>query len=251
MNLLILSLMKRLLDTLSQKWPEYLLEVLVLIIGIYGAFALENWNEKRKERVREQTLLMALHDEFESNLAVLNEVIEINARNISAANNFASILSPDVNDITEIEFAEHWDSTFKTEAIYRPGTGVLNEAMNSGSISLISNAELRERLSAISAELQQLRFQEELVLRFRMECYNHLRTKGNFRRVLDLTNENETWYQLGPSRFRADNKDLLRAQQFENDLMLFIGTSVYLKNKFLYPMRSNLEQILMLISQSS
>ncbi|MEQ8241203.1 MAG: hypothetical protein RIA69_18455 [Cyclobacteriaceae bacterium] len=57
--------MKRILTTLSEKWPEYLLEILVLIIGIYGAFAVDNWNERRKEKATVQMLMKELVENLE------------------------------------------------------------------------------------------------------------------------------------------------------------------------------------------
>ena len=53
--------MNKILKTLKRKWAEYLLEVLVVTIGILGAYMLNNWNEERKDRIREIQLLTELH----------------------------------------------------------------------------------------------------------------------------------------------------------------------------------------------
>ena len=63
-----------LLDTLIKKWPEYLLEIIVLIVGIYGAFALENWNEDRKSAEAAKAIVQNLNLEFKQNQIELNRI---------------------------------------------------------------------------------------------------------------------------------------------------------------------------------
>ena len=143
---------------------------------------------------------------------------------------FVSILSPKKTNLSDHEIAKYWDKAFKREAIFRPSLGV------------IKNIELRNFLSSFDAELQQLRKQEETVFDFRMECYQSLRNSGNFRKILDNIMDTETWYKLSSSPFENSNKSLLQSERFENDIVLFIGTSVYLENNFLIPLKNRMDE---------
>jgi hypothetical protein len=74
--------MKRILTTLSQKWPEYLLEILVITVGILGAFTLNNWSEGLKQHQSDINFLKNLKYELELDTAALNDKIRI-YRNIN------------------------------------------------------------------------------------------------------------------------------------------------------------------------
>ena len=69
--------MKRIFTTLKEKWPEYILEILVITIGILGAYSLNSWNEQRKLRQDERKIISQLIDEYEANLQQLDPKIQI------------------------------------------------------------------------------------------------------------------------------------------------------------------------------
>ena len=65
--------MKRILSTLSQKWPEYLIEAIVIVASILGAFSLDNWNDERKESRENTKFLLALKYELEQDTSAVND----------------------------------------------------------------------------------------------------------------------------------------------------------------------------------
>jgi hypothetical protein len=53
--------MKKILETLKRKWAEYLLEVLVIVIGIITAFYLDAWHTKNLQEDNLITILKKTH----------------------------------------------------------------------------------------------------------------------------------------------------------------------------------------------
>ena len=150
--------MNRILQTLSQKWPEYLLEILVLIIGIYGAFALDEWKEESAKQKSEIALIKNLKKEFEGNLerfdaGFFKQKIRNNAVHILLSNEPESLGLERLDDLMDTII---WGQTFD------PSMGVYNSVINSGKIDLISNEDLRIRLAGFESLFQDYREEEQL-----------------------------------------------------------------------------------------
>ena len=66
------SIMNKLIKHIETDWYKYILEVIVIIIGILGAYALNNWNEGRKNAIQEKQLLRELNQNLNSNILEFN-----------------------------------------------------------------------------------------------------------------------------------------------------------------------------------
>ena len=215
-------------------------EIVLVVIGILIALQINNWNEVRKTNNKEQVLLIALRQEFNQNQIALQKIIEVNQSNIEGARKLTSLLSPDVTTISDSLVANYFAEALMRDAIFRPSLGILNEAINSGNLSIIKNTELRSILSSFDAELQQLRMQEESVFDIRLDCFQSVINVGNFRKILENLGNVLSYYKLSPSPFQNSNKELLQSEILENKIVLFIGTSLYLEDGFLIPLKSRM-----------
>jgi hypothetical protein len=61
--------------TLRHRWPEYLLEMVVIVLSISISFGLDQWKERRREAELEQLYLKTLADNLASDIDKLHEVI--------------------------------------------------------------------------------------------------------------------------------------------------------------------------------
>jgi hypothetical protein len=149
--------MKRILTTLSQKWPEYLLEILVLIIGIYGGFALDNWNESRKENNQEIKYLNSLKLDIETDLVNLDSMISDRKRKAYASIDLLELPTPKTEEEVRYYFKLIWDVFTWTS--FTPRTNTMDELISTGNLSILSNDSIKYYLFSIK------QLNEELVPR--------------------------------------------------------------------------------------
>lgn len=149
--------MKNILETLKTKWAEYLLEIIVIIIGIIGAFMLNSWHEGRKERNFEHKVLTELHSSLQSNIDYLDLAIE---RSDEAWKSCELILSYFEDDLPYSNSLDHHFS--RSLFWFHPSINSnAYESLKSYGLHLITNDSIRKNLT----DIYEWKFIERLSLR--------------------------------------------------------------------------------------
>ena len=237
----------------ENKISKYLLyaigEIVLVVIGILIALAINNSNQRRVIEEKEQVYLKGLKEEFETSKAKLTVLTDINRKNLREAKKLIGYTS-DNNKIPDEEmFSEILFNTFSPDISFYPNNSLLDEIINSGSLKDISNTRLRVRLTNwistiedVSKQEQELAIQREKVLDIFRRNENSLRT------ILDLTGVNE---DLGIDKLEQpeSNLKLLDSREFENNILMFILTSKGTEEAHYLPLMDELNTILDLIEK--
>jgi hypothetical protein len=130
--------MKRIFSTLKEKWPEYILEILVITVGILGAFALNSWNENSNRRQAEIQILK----EIKANLKL--DLIDLNVNRGGHFDNLKTLDSlqrAEEFQLTDERIALNIYGGFR-DYIYTPQRSAI-ETLTAKGVDLISDDSLR------------------------------------------------------------------------------------------------------------
>ena len=221
----------------ENKFSKYLLyavgEIILVVIGILIALQINNWNEARKARIEEKTLLTSLKSEMEYNISELDRARNVNNANIKGAGSMIDVLSPTPNkDISETQLSTLLADALQERTEFQPSLSIIN----SGQLTIISNEALKNALLSINAKVQHYKDNENTVTKIRWDCTTQILEEGNFRKAADIVIDTKEWYSSNGSPFENSSFDLLRSRQFENRLVLFLATSLTSEHEHFQPM---------------
>lgn len=234
----------------EKKFSNYLIyaigEIFLVVIGILIALAIDNANDNRIKREKEQVYLKGLKEEFEISKIKLEELIKVNRRSYEAAQQIVLLMGKE-NEASEETFSNLLSDAFTNDIFFNPNNSLLNEMINSGSLKDITNDTLRIRLTNWISTIDDIANQEKMLGEERNNSVNVLRNEGySIRTLLDYTGMSE---KLGipPNNNPVSNLGALESVAFENNILLFIITSQSTEidhyNPLMYSLNSILDNI--------
>ncbi|WP_340064716.1 DUF6090 family protein [Ascidiimonas aurantiaca] len=238
---------KLLLEKRFSKYLVYALgEITLVVIGILLALQFNNLNEQSKINKDQTGYLRLLRHEMANNLTALQIEREDLGTVVHKLRSFIMLMDRSKEEVSEKELAVALSDIFNKNFQFKYENGALTELIATGGLKNIANDRIRNLLASWESRVQKVINQEQVVNRYIQKGNEVLEKKGSFRSIIDHTNENEQW-QIAKLPEPVSNLFILESQEFENILIIAIGTGEHLY-KTVYPgLEKDLELLIDLI----
>jgi len=118
-------------------------EIALVMIGILLALQVNNWNESRKAREMESSIIADIHEEFSKNSEQLNYIVTRHQKLLNSANWLLDNY-PDYDvEVDSMLFHLEWANSAFT---FNPSQSAVQAIINTSSFNLIGNNDLRQKL---------------------------------------------------------------------------------------------------------
>jgi hypothetical protein len=200
------------------KYLKYAIgEIVLVVIGILFALQINNWNQQRVQNEEEQLALINLKQDFEFNYRTLDSILTETTKTIESQFLMLNYTGNKINPKTEFEFNTSLNSlTHFTD--FFPRNGYLDDLLNSGSLGIIRNQNLRNKLSSWNPVFDYIKTKEISVQTALDRVSVMVIKKGSWLNA-DAASTTETVNDnaFPKSGFDIDNRDLLGELEFENN----------------------------------
>lgn len=124
---------------LEKDWLKYGFETFAVLVGVLGAFALENWQDNIRDRQTEKEYIQSLISDINRQISIIDEQADFERSMRSTCEDLISALNNSPDELDKIEKLASSLSR-KTFIVYNP---VFEDLKFSGHLSLISRTQHR------------------------------------------------------------------------------------------------------------
>jgi hypothetical protein len=190
-------------------------EIVLVVIGILIALQINNWNELKKQRNEAQTFINRLSEEVSQNIELTNREISLEQNQVEKTKSLLEMFSWPQDKISSRAIDSLIFAIMSSNSLDIKN-GTLEEGLNTGQVSLLTNGELKQKLYSLPSvfdEIKRLETLESEDINDNMVpyMYDHM----NFKNMDNAFSEFSK--TLGPSKFKTiENRKLLNSLKFEN-----------------------------------
>lgn len=147
--------MKTTLHIFKEKWIQYLLEIIVIVLGILAAFALDNWNEIRKDRDNEQVYLTSLRQNLKDQIASLDIHFEVEKKFQELSEPLLLYYQKHQSFLIDEKFTNDIGS-LATRKTFKKIDASYQELLSSGNLNLIKDKAFKNALVSYYQDLYRI-----------------------------------------------------------------------------------------------
>lgn len=233
----------------ERKVVNYLLyalgEIVLVVIGILIALAINNSQQRSQLQKKERTYLEGLSKEFSTSKQKLEILIEVNQHNLEAAQQIIAIINADSLVYDEAQMSQLLMNTFALDVAYNPNNSLLEEMINSGSLRDLSNVNLRMALTNWISTLEDISKQERDLALQRDKVLDMFRNeKASIYTIFENTGVASKELGLPSKKPLESNRPLIESQAFENNVLLFMSTAQATGTTHYEPLLASIDDIL-------
>lgn len=124
---------------LKSQWYKYIIEVVVVILGILIAFNLEQWSDARNDKKREIEILKEFNRSLSADLAEMQENIRLHEYSILSSRNILKVIEEN------LPYHDSLDTCFAYTHAFTSFSGRVGpiEQLKNTNLAIISNDRLR------------------------------------------------------------------------------------------------------------
>lgn len=213
----------------TTKYFKYAIgEIILVVIGILIALQVNNWNVVRNENKTSLNLMIRLLSESKQNLEEVSKSIDTNNKGMDECEQMLQLFGTNYKD-KNVRTVDTLIYSVLSLPKFNYKSSTINEALNSGTVSLISSDDLRDLLYQIPSLYSEINWAEENIdqdseINFFPYLYNQISMRqmdATFAPIKD---------RIGKSQLDVtDNRIILTDRKFEN----MIDNKMFLLNNLL------------------